>query len=246
MIEFLGLLIAHILADFYFQPGEWVADKREKGWKAPSLYAHVVTVTALSYLLLGYWQQPQIAILLGIVHGGIDLIKLRFDTRKTTAWFMYDQLLHLLSLIAAAWLITGTTEVSLIRLVAYTRQPEVFGSAAGLLLCLAPVSFLVGMFTRPWRDELERLAPGAEDNLDNAGRWIGMSERLLIFVFVMLGQYSAIGFLIAAKSLLRYNDKHPADIPHSYISKKSEYVLVGTLASYTCAVLIALLVKFLK
>ena len=54
----------------------------------------------------------------------------------------------------------------------------------------------------------------------------------------------AIGFLIAAKSLLRYNDKLPAgEISPSYISKKSEYVLVGTLMSYTCAIAVALLVK---
>lgn len=246
MIEFLALLTAHVLADFYLQPGEWVAEKREKGWKAGALYAHVLTVAALSYLLLGYWSQPQIALGLGLVHGAIDLIKLRFDTRKTTAWFIYDQLLHLVSIIITAWIITGTTETSLEKFIDYIRQPGVSATIAGLLMCLSPVSFLVGMFTKPWREELERLAPGAEDNLDNAGRWIGMSERLLIYVFVLLGQYSAIGFLIAAKSLLRYNDKHPADIPHSYITKKSEYVLVGTLLSYTCAIVIALLVRWLR
>lgn len=245
MTEFLALLIAHILADFYFQPGEWVEDKRARGWKATSLYAHIVTVIALSYLFLGRWNEPQIAILIGIVHGVIDVIKLKFDRGRTTAWFIYDQLLHLVSIILAVWLIHHSTEESLRILIAYLRKPEVFSMIAGLLVCLTPVSFLVGMFTRPWREELERIAPGAEDNLDNAGRWIGMSERLLIYVFVLLGQYSSIGFLIAAKSLLRYNDKHPVDIPHSYISKKSEYVLVGTLVSYTCAIIIALLVRML-
>jgi hypothetical protein len=246
MTEFLALLVAHILADFYFQPNDWVADKRERGWKSPSLYAHVITVIALSYLLLGYWSQPHLAILLGLSHGFIDAIKLRFDTRRTTAWFIGDQLLHLLSIVITVWAIHQSAETSLLLMVDYLRKPAIFCTIAGVLLCLTPVSFLVGMFTKPWRDELQRLAPAAEDNLDNAGRWIGMSERLLIFLFVLLGQYSAIGFLIAAKSLLRYNDKHPADIPQSYISKKSEYVLVGTLASYTCAIVIALLVRLIR
>jgi len=245
MIEFLALLTAHVLADFYLQPDEWVTEKRKKGWRAGALYAHIATVTTLSYLLLGYWNQPWIALGLGLIHGMIDVVKLRFDTRQTTAWFIYDQLLHLISIILTAWLITGTATASLEKFIDYIRQPGVSAAIAGLLLCLMPVSFLVGMFTKPWREELEQLAPGAEDNLDNAGRWIGMSERLLIYFFVLLGQYSAIGFLIAAKSLLRYNDKHPAHIPHSYITKKSEYVLIGTLLSYTGAIIIALMVRWL-
>ncbi|GAA4434606.1 DUF3307 domain-containing protein [Ravibacter arvi] len=246
MTDFLALLTAHILADFYFQPAEWVLGKRKNGWKSRSLYAHLLVVTVLSYLFLGRWAQPHVALLIGLAHGLIDIIKLRFDTQKTTGWFIYDQLLHLVSLVAAAWLLNRADAVSLETVMSFVRNPRVFGAVAGVLLCLTPVSFLVGMFTRPWRAELERIAPGAEDNLDNAGRWIGMSERLLIFVFVWLGQYAAIGFLIAAKSLLRYNDKHPADIPASYVSKKSEYVLVGTLASYTCAIMIALAVRLLK
>lgn len=243
MTDFLALFVAHLLADFYFQPGEWVNEKREKGWKATSLYAHVVVVIALSYLFLGRWTQPHIPVLLGVVHGIIDVLKLKYDVRRTTTWFIFDQFLHLLSILVVVWILHGTFETTVEQFFSYVRQPEVFAIGAGMLICLTPISFLVGMFTKPWRDELERLAPGAEDNLDNAGRWIGMSERLLIFVFVLLSQYSAIGFLIAAKSLLRYNDKHPGDIPHSYISKKSEYVLVGTLASYTCAIIIALLVR---
>ena len=88
------------------------------------------------------------------------------------------------------------------------------------------------------------LVPDANDTLANAGWWIGMSERLLIFVFVMVSQFSAIGFLIAAKSLLRYNDKIATeDISPAYISKKAEYVLVGTLMCYTCAIAVALIVK---
>lgn len=246
MIEFLALLTAHILADFYFQPDEWVKDKQQKGLRALSLYAHVIVVIALSYLLLGYWSQPYIAVLVGITHGIIDAVKLRYDQNRTTAWFVYDQLLHLLSIVIVVWILNNESEEAFAKWILYLRDPEVSGVLAGLLLCLTPVSFLVGMFTRPWRDELARLAPGVDDNLGNAGRWIGMSERLLIYLFVLLGQYSAIGFLIAAKSLLRYNDKQPADIPPSYVSKKSEYVLVGTLISYTCAILIALLVKLLK
>ncbi len=243
MIEFLALLIAHILADFYWQPTAWVASKRRLTWKARAFYAHIAVVTVTSYVLLGYWDRPEIALLLGLAHGVIDLVKLTWDKKESTQWFLTDQALHLLSIFLTAGLITHSLHASLDTLVSYLYIPENAAAGAGLLLCLHPVSFLVGMFTRPWRDELTRLAPGADDNLANAGRWIGISERLLIYAFVLLDQYAAIGFLIAAKSLLRYNDKHSAGIPSAYISKKSEYVLIGTLLSYTCSIGLALVVK---
>jgi hypothetical protein len=50
-------------------------------------------------------------------------------------------------------------------------------------------------------------------------------ERLLAFVLVLLGQFTAIGFIIAAKSVLRYGDRTP----------KTEYVLIGTLLSFGIA-----------
>jgi len=245
MYEFIALLLAHILADFYLQPKAWVEDKRAHDWKSPALYKHAGVVVVLSYLFLGYWSQPWIALILGVVHGGIDLIKLRYDKEQTASWFIYDQLMHLASIVLTAWLCTGAASEPWRNAVAALQNTENSVILAGLLLCLTPVGFLVGMFTGPWRDELKILAPGADDNLDKAGRWIGMSERLLIYVFVLLNQYTAIGFLIAAKSLLRYNDKHPSEIPANYVTKKSEYVLVGTLASYTAAILIALLVRYL-
>ena len=72
--------------------------------------------------------------------------------------------------------------------------------------------------------------------MPNAGRVIGNVERMLTLVFVMLGQYEAIGFLLAAKSLLRFRETDTV---------KSEYVLVGTLLSFGIAILIGVAVKLL-
>lgn len=246
MKEFIALLLAHIIADFYWQPDRWVADKRIRKAGSPYLYAHVGVVTILSYLFLSLWQNPFPALLIGIAHGVIDVIKLRYDRTNSAAWFVADQLLHLFSIALTALILTANVSLEINNGFAWLRKPEQLTVASGFLLCLSPVSFLVGIMTRPWREELDKLAPDADDNLANAGKWIGMSERTLIFLFVIMSQFSAIGFLIAAKSLLRYNDKGVGvDIPAAYISKKSEYILVGTLLSYTCAISIALLSKIL-
>jgi len=50
-------------------------------------------------------------------------------------------------------------------------------------------------------------------------------------VLVMLQQYTAIGFIIAAKSILRYNESKTG---------KTEYVLIGTLLSFSFALIIGI------
>ena len=51
----------------------------------------------------------------------------------------------------------------------------------------------------------------------------------------MIGQYGAIGFIVAAKSLLRFKETDTA---------KTEYVLAGTLLSFGIATLCGLGVKY--
>lgn len=247
MTEFLLLLLAHVLVDFYWQPTAWVNHKKEKKYKSRYLYLHILLVIIVSYITLHQWRNPIPAILLGIAHGVIDLVKISFDKKGSLTWFIADQAAHLVTIALTALILTNNLIPGFEALITGLNNPKTLATLSGALLSLSPISFLVGILTRPWREELRKLAPEADDNLANAGRWIGMSERLLIFVFVLINQYSAIGFLIAAKSLLRYNDKATdAGIPPAYISKKSEYVLVGTLMSYTCAIAVALAVQLLS
>jgi hypothetical protein len=69
----------------------------------------------------------------------------------------------------------------------------------------------------------------------NAGRFIGILERILIFFFVLVDQYTAIAFIIAAKGFTRFKELDEREF--------AEYVLIGTLLSTASAVLAALLVK---
>jgi len=126
------------------------------------------------------------------------------------------------------------------------------------LLILWPSGILISRITRIWRTgkdiagvqaaflidyDFSLLAgesctriekPQEIDALDKGGRWIGYLERLLIVTFILVGDYTAIGFLVAAKGLFRFND-----------SKRAEYVIVGTLLSFTIAVLIGATARYL-
>lgn len=75
-----------------------------------------------------------------------------------------------------------------------------------------------------------------ELGLASAGKWIGICERILILTFVIMGQYTAIGFLMTAKSILRFSEKENTQL-------KTEYVLVGTLVSFASSAMIGVLVQ---
>jgi len=81
------------------------------------------------------------------------------------------------------------------------------------------------------------LTPPPHDNAEsrekelNLGRIIGYLERLIVVVLVANGRFESLGFLLAAKGLVRAKE-------HDTDRDFAEYVLVGTLLSAVCALLI--------
>jgi xanthine/uracil/vitamin C permease (AzgA family) len=90
---------------------------------------------------------------------------------------------------------------------------------------------MIGQMTRKWSDQLPRSA-----GLANAGKWIGILERILILTFLLQDQYAAIGLLITAKGLLRFSEKDKQE-------EKTEYVLIGSLISFSVSVITGIVVK---
>ncbi|WP_404308763.1 DUF3307 domain-containing protein [Neorhodopirellula lusitana] len=70
--------------------------------------------------------------------------------------------------------------------------------------------------------------------LPDGGRYIGWLERILVLLFVLSGYPQGIGFLIAAKSILRFGD-----IKNWHQRAATEYVIIGTFLSFAWAMVIA-------
>ena len=98
------------------------------------------------------------------------------------------------------------------------------------------------MLLQPYINEVAKSENENGDgaSLKNAGKYIGMLERLFVFGFILAGQWSAIGLLIAAKSVFRFGDLNKGNN-----RKLTEYVLIGTLLSFGLAILTGLLYKYL-
>lgn len=77
---------------------------------------------------------------------------------------------------------------------------------------------------------------GDETELTGAGQTIGQLERLMIYVLYLTGHVGVIGFLIAAKSILRFGEMSHESLP---VRKHTEYVIIGTLWSFLLALVVS-------
>jgi hypothetical protein len=80
----------------------------------------------------------------------------------------------------------------------------------------------------------------SQHGLDNAGLWIGRLERILVVISILVGHYELIGFLVAAKSILRF-----VDIKAAELRQEAEYILVGTMLSFAFAIGVGIIAKAL-
>lgn len=214
---FTALLLAHLMADFLLQP-DWMAGGKRR---ALPLVLHGTVVLIAAQATLGQaasW--PLLA--LALVHVAIDAAKARLPS--TLGSFVADQAAHLVSLGVVAALAPGLWADGF--WAEATWLPAIYAHAAGALAAILTGGHVVGFLVGRW--EAVDLPLG----LPGAGRLIGQLERGLIVLFVLGGEPVGIGFLIAAKSILRF-DAASGD------QKLGEYVIIGTLASFGWALAIA-------
>ncbi|SFN76042.1 Protein of unknown function [Bizionia echini] len=225
MILLLKLILAHLIGDFILQPKSWVKSKEKRKLKSPKLYLHVAIHMALLLVFvwdISYWP---LLLTLTFLHLIIDAIKLIFQTKKSKRqWFFIDQILHIVSIFLTYYLYTNTT---------FTIFEIPTESALLLLTCLLfltkPVSIIMQAIFSKWN--IEKLTKGNE-SLKDAGQYIGILERLLVFIFIIMNHWEAVGFLITAKSVFRFGD-----LKESKHRKLTEYILIGTLISFGIAII---------
>lgn len=213
---FTALLFGHVIADFLLQTGWMVRGKTQ----VLPLLAHIGVVFVMTVAATG--TLDPVIVVLAAAHLLIDALKSAYFPSRLGP-FLLDQAAHMASLIAVAMVQPGLWSEGL--WAAQTHLPALMALVAGLVLATQAGGFAIGMLMAPW-------VSAAPTGLPNGGRMIGLLERGLIFVLMLTGQPGGIGFLIAAKSLLRFGavkDEGPL----------SEYVIIGTLASFGWAIVLS-------
>ncbi|HBK4767500.1 DUF3307 domain-containing protein [Serratia liquefaciens] len=243
------LLVVHLLADFPLQPRSWVEDKARHRARSRFLLLHALLhgvlaawVVAGFALLHGGLSSGQVLtalLVIAISHWLIDLLKVTLLTRISQAGsFLLDQGLHL-TVIALLWLsLTPNAHGLLSALGAAIADWQAGLIVVTYLVIYMPMGVLIGQLLAHWAPLMPPSAKADNDSLLRAGKQIGYLERTLILTFVLIGQIPAVGFLLAAKSIFRFGDLRQSDD-----KMRTEYVLLGTLFSFTLTIMLGLLVK---
>ena len=230
---FIPLILAHLLGDFILQPNSWVADKEKKKGGSIYLYIHIILHTILAFVFLWDRNLWWIALIIGVTHFLIDWAKLQFQTAKTKrTWFFIDQIAHLL--------VIGVISIIYFP---FFRWEDFFNLRnleliTAFVFLTVPSSILIKTVISIWTPVTVEHSKIQTESLVNAGKYIGILERLLVFVFILVNHWEGVGFMIAAKSVFRFSD-----LAEAKQRKLTEYVLIGTLLSFGIAVLTGILVK---
>ena len=224
MMLFTKLFLAHLIGDFLLQPNRWVIHKESNKIASKYLYIHtVVHFLAILLLLwdLNYWK---LALIITVSHYFIDLGKLYANPlfkRKSIPFFI-DQVLHIGVLYACAYYgnLIGHT-------VALFNDLD-WGLVTAIVFVSFPSAIIMGKLLEGMSEQI----PLDHKSLPNAGKYIGIIERLFVLLFIIMGRWEAIGLLITAKSVFRFND-----LKESNNRKLTEYILIGTLLSFGIAIL---------
>ena len=245
---FIMLLIVHVLGDFYFQTDKMAQNKKENfKW----VVGHSLIYAMISFVMI-YIFVPgipkEVAFVFVISHGFIDIVKYVICNHKYLkkkgvliehkTVFIVDQMIHIFVILTITYYLS---EYQLENL--YNSHIKSIFSLFGLsgsftlswiikiLLMHKPANILIANILEKYKP-YEKLSN--DINSKSAGRFIGTLERIIMTIFITINQYSAVGLVLTAKSIARYNKI--SDDPEF-----AEYYLLGTLLSTLCAISVSII-----
>lgn len=229
------LLLGWVVALYYVArtASRWgrVEHETSSRWILPAI-PKLLLLVVVAVLVMG--RRPGAAIALALLGCGLALLLSYARERGPAGWKSRGAELELgitgAYVVLSALLVGnsgGPPLVALLRLPVGTNRQAALAFAAAITL------FLVRGGTQVVRAILDRAGslPKIQQHVDeveyNRGRLIGDIERLLLAWMVAAGSYAAMGFIVAAKGLVRSKQFESHDF--------AEYFLVGTLASTALA-----------
>lgn len=240
-LVFLG--IGHLLGDFYFQEKTMPGKDNEK---FVGIFLHMLKYYAaflLAALPIFSMDMILAATYAAMVHLLIVIIKnlvwFTGKIKKEYVIFVADQCVHVISFFALAdimfrwnFYIGDLQCVSHWTEILHCNMETAAKWLLSILLIHNPTNIFIQQYLSEFRPRTDNTIIHADQK---AGRKIGTIERMIMLLFLAGDQFVALGFVLTAKSVARY-DKITKD------EKFAEYYLLGTLVSTLCVILCRILI----
>lgn len=225
------LLTTHLIADFPLQP-DWLIRHKQN---FIVLLARAAIVAIVAIILLGGWPINLLLILIG-TYIVVDAIKV-YLLPDTLGPFLLNQAVHIIIIVGLAVSFPNAFWMGW-----WTAIPNAGQNAfliglvliSGLIASLPMGAILIRKVTVNFDIE----AVDQIEGLKNGGLYIGLLERALVMLLILIGQPAGVGFLITAKSILRFGD-----VKEARQRKMTEYIIIGTFMSFGWGLLIAVLTQ---
>lgn len=241
MVNYLFLIILHLLGDFYLQTTKVARCKNAKkgsacgnckkckdsswmNWKYLILHSGVYIVPfAVLYFSTKASHVTALIIALFATHVLIDAGACYFNKKsKQTVVFIVDQILHIGIICWVSRFVTISYSIA-----------EYYVVLKVLFVCLMlimPCSIMINKLFKDIYPETE------ETGIFDIGSMIGIMERILTVIFAYFDNFPAIAIIITVKTWARTNDLKEKEFRNKY--------LLGTLTSLVFALIIFMVSQF--
>jgi len=241
-LAFLLLLLAHFIADFMLQ-NTTMANKKLNSCavflRHCLIYAIVIAIVVSFYGTL--IQIVLFSLLIALSHFIVDATRIMLQKRcskpekRELNMFIIDQFIHITILFVASFYMPEKNFIGqFINDFNYTYLNinlfAVVVITTAYVICLQPTGvFVKKIFLQIGYQKFDN------DEENKSGFLIGVLERICILTLAIIGQFTAISFVIAAKSLARIKQLEDKDFAEKY--------LVGTLLSVVIALICGIVVQ---
>ncbi len=227
----IALLCAHLFSDG-INASHWLLADKTRPW---GLALSMANVAGWAGLALGGLDLSLLTLLV-LSHLTVETAKSRWPEKTRLSGLSAFSLEQALRLAILAVLVSWRPDAAAQGIWGHLSAPVQayiwagMAAVSGAILAVHTGGRVMKLVTAP-------LAPRAPiGGLDMGGRYIGWLERGLTFLFVLYGHPEGVGFLLTAKSIFRFGD-----ITDASKRENTEYIIIGTMASFGWGLIIAIL-----
>lgn len=231
---FLALFIAHLIGDFVLQTEQMALKKgRVLGW----LMLHALELGLITWLLCWSFRAWPVVVVVFFTHLIFDWVKPRLKGRPLQ-WYVADQLAHVFTLLlCSVWMARTIPCMPLSNLLPASVQVLI----AAYLVILRPLTIGMGLFLKPWQDEVacvngNATPEGSIAGLARSSEWIGNLERFFVLTAVVAQQEYLVAGLLIAKAIMRV-----PELLKGERRRRADYILIGTFGSVGLAFAVGVL-----
>jgi len=193
------MFLAHLLGDYVFQT-EGIARWKTRSLAGVMAHGGIVTLTTLACAALvspAWWPY---ALLIGLTHTAIDIVRAQLlrpsNPTWELMWYLLDQLAHLVVIVLVVAWSDAPSRSELAGVALLLTDPRVLAYTICYVLLLNPAWVLLRFTVRGvW-------GPDAAPQLGGGQKYGPMVERILIASCVLTGQFHLVPLVLLPRRLM--------------------------------------------